>query len=178
MVMMPPSEPKGRAEQRERVRFARDIGDEAGLAWAHEPRRRRSRFTTGAAVATGAFIVLGALPLLGGTEGQLIKADCERPAVSAGPERIAVGGDFAWQAAGPEQGPYVVTLDAADLTGPAEGPVRTAGRVLAGPTALTGCRSAQTVVAGPTTAGSHEIALFRRTGSGWERVAATWLRVS
>jgi len=51
------------------------------------------------------------------------------------------------------------------------------GRVLAGPTALTGCRSAQTVVDGPTVAGSHEVALFRRAGTGWERVAVALLTV-
>ena len=179
MVMMPGPEPKGTAQQRERIRFARDVGDEAGLAWAHEPRRRRSRFTIGSAIALGVFLVLGALPmLLAGGDGQLVRADCARPAVGAGPARIDAGSNFAWQAAGPETGPYVVTLDATEVTGPAKGPVSTAGRVLAGPTALAGCRSAQTVVAGPTTAGIHEIALFRRIGPGWERVAVAVFEVS
>jgi hypothetical protein len=123
--------------------------------------------------------VLGGLPLLlNDSDGQLVRADCARPGVGAGPARIDPGGDFAWQATGPETGPYVVTLDAAAVTGPAEGPVTAAGRVLAGPTALTGCRSPQTVAEGPTAAGTHEIALFRRTGSGWERVAVAVVDVS
>jgi hypothetical protein len=179
MVLMPNPEPKGSAQQRERVRFARDVGDEVGLAWAHEPRRRRSKFTVGTAIALGAFVVLGALPVLFNEgDGQLVKADCARPAVGTGPTRIEAGRDFAWQAAGPEAGPYVVALDAAEVTGPAQGPVTTAGQVLAGPTALTGCRSAQTVAGGPLTRGSHEIALFRLTASGWERVAVARLQVS
>ena len=179
MVMMPAPEPKGTAQQRERARFARDVGDEAGLAWAHEPRRRKNKLTVGSAVALGAFLVLGGLPLLlNDSDGQLVRADCARPGVGAGPARIDPGGDFAWQATGPETGPYVVTQDAAAVTGPAEGPVTAAGRVLAGPTALTGCRSPQTVAEGPTAAGTHEIALFRRTGSGWERVAVAVVDVS
>jgi len=177
--MMPTPEPKGTARQRERARFARDVGDEAGLAWAHEPRRRRNKLTIGSAIALGAFLLLGGLPLLlTDSDGQLVRTDCARPVVAAGPARIDPGGDFAWQAAGPETGPYVVTLDAAEVSGPARDPVTSTGRVLAGPTALTGCRTRQTVVEGPTEEGTHEVALFRRTESGWERVAVAVLDVS
>ena len=41
--------------------------------------------------------------------------------------------------------------------------------MLSGPTALSGCRSAQTVTAGPDDKGSHEVALFRHSGTGWAR---------
>lgn len=188
MALLPPdSTPRrGRdrsAEQaaaRQRARLARDVGDEQGVAWAHEPRRRRGKFTRASAIALAAFAGLGLLPVLfGGGDGQLIDAVCERPAVEVGTSRIPAGRDFAWQAAGPEQGPYVVTIDAAAVTGPAAGPVvADTGRVLGGPLALTGCRSAQTVSAGPSATGSHEVALFRRTAAGWERVAVALLEVS
>jgi hypothetical protein len=187
MALLPPDRTprRGRdradetAAARQRARFARDLGDEQGQAWAHEPRRKRSKFTIASAAALAGFAALGALPMFFSSDGQLLPAGCDRPAVKVGTTRIAAGRDFSWQAAGPEQGPYVVTLDAAAVTGPPAGPVRTdAGRVLAGPTALTGCRSAPAVTAGPTGTGSHEVTLFRRTAAGWERVAVALLTVS
>ena len=185
MVLLPPDSTgrrdreKDAAAARQRARFARDVGDEAGQAWAHQPRRRRSRFTVGSAAVLVAFAALGAVPmLLNHSDGRLLQPDCQRPAVEVGPSRVRAGTDFAWQAAGPETGPYVLTVDAATVSGPAGGPVTVdTGRVLAGPTALTGCRSAQTVVDGPTVAGGHEVALFRRAGIGWERVAVALLTV-
>lgn len=188
MALLPPdSTPRRRRDRtadaavaRQRARVARDLGDEQGQAWAHEPRRRRSRFTAGTAVVLLAFLGLGAVPVfLGGSDGQLLAAGCDRPAIEVGYDRIQAGRDFAWQAAGPEQGPYVVALDARAVTGPAAGPVTAdTGRVLAGPTALPGCRSAQALAAGPAEAGTHELVLFRRDATGWRRAAVVLLTVS
>jgi hypothetical protein len=186
MALLPPDstgrhEPgKDAAARRQRARFARDVGDEHGQAWAHEPRRKRSKFTVGSAAVLLAFVLLGALLLvLDDGDNGLVKANCVTPAIDAGPARIKVGTDFAWQAAGPQAGPYVVTLDASTVTGPATGPVTLdTGRLLAGPTVLSGCRSAQTVTDGPGTAGSHEVNLFRRSATGWDRVAVALLDVS
>lgn len=168
------------AAARQRARMARDLGDEQGQAFAHEPRRRRSRFTVGSAIALAAFAGLGALPVIfNDSDGQLLPATCDRPALEVGTARIRAGNRFAWQAAGPEQGPYVVTIDAAAVTGDASGQVNPdRGRLLAGPTALTGCRTPQTVVVGPDEAGTHEVALFRRGTTGWDRVAVALLEVS
>jgi hypothetical protein len=186
MALLPPDSTgrhdpgKDAAARRQRARFARDVGDEQGQAWAHEPRRKRSKLTIGTAVVFVAFVVLGALPMLlhKGDNG-LVQPNCDVPAVDAGPARIKLGTDFAWQAAGPVIGPYVVTLDASTVTGPPTGPITVdAGRVLSGPTGLSGCRSAQTVTAGPGTKGSHEVALFRRSATGWDRVAVALLSVS
>jgi hypothetical protein len=186
MALLPPDSTgrhdpgKDEAARRQRARFARDVGDEQGQAWAHEPRRKRSKLTVGTAAVFIAFLVLGALPMLlhKGTSG-LLQANCDTPAVETGPARVKAGTDFAWQVAGPVIGPYVVTLDASAVTGPLTGPVTVdAGRVLAGPTTLAGCRSAQTVTAGPSSKGSHQVALFRRSGTGWERVAIASLDVS
>lgn len=188
MALLPPdSTPRRRRDRtedtaaaRQRARMARDLGDEQGQAWAHEPRRKRGKFTAGTAVTLLVFAGLGAVPVfLSGSDGQLLEAGCERPAVAVGTARISAGRDFGWQAAGPEQGPYVVTLDAVAVTGPAAGPVTAdTGRVLAGPIGLPGCRSAPAVATGPTTRGTHEVVLFRRTATGWERAAVASLIVS
>jgi hypothetical protein len=186
MAILPPDSPRRRDRakdedaRRQRARFARDVGDEHGQAWAHEPVRRRSRFTIGVAAVFIAFAVIGALPMiLHRGDSQLVQPNCNTPALDAGPGRIKPGTNFAWQAAGPETGPYVVTLDAAGVTGSAAGPVKVdTGRVLFGPAGLPGCRSRQTVTAGPDTRGSHEVALFRHSGTGWDRVAIALLNVS
>jgi hypothetical protein len=187
MAILPPDSPRRRdrgreeAAQKQRARFARDVGDEHGQAWAHQsPRPRRSKFTIVVASIFVAFGVLGALPLvLHDGDSQLVRPNCETPAVGTGPARIKPGTNFAWQAAGPEQGPYVLALDAATVSGPVGGPVTPdTGRVLSAPITLTGCRSAQTLAAGPETKGAHEVALFRRAGTGWARVAVALLEVS
>ena len=186
MALLPPDSPRRRdrgteeAARKQRARFARDVGDEQGQAWAHEPRRKRSKFTIGTAAVFLAFAVLGALPLiLHRGDSQLVQPNCDTPAVDVGPARVRARTNFAWQAAGPVAGPYVVTLDAGTVTGPATGPVTVdRGRVLSQPTALTGCRSAQTVAKSPETRGSYEVALFRRGATGWDRVAVSLLEVS
>lgn len=165
--------------RRARVRFARDIGDEQTQAWAYEPRRKRSKFTLITLALLIGFAVLGAIPMLVHRGDGLIDANCDRPGVEVGPTRIKPDGHFSWQAAGPDTDSYVVVLDAATVTGGASGGVTVdTGKVLAGPTQLTGCRSTQTVTDGPSAEGTHEIALFRRTSTAWERVAVAPLTVS
>ena len=188
MALLPPdSTPRRRRDRaaeddaaaRQRARLARDLGDEQGQAWAHEPRRRRSKLTLGAAVALIAFAGLGAVPVFLGGSGDLLPASCDRPALEVGAERIPAGRAFAWQAAGPERGPYVLTLDAAAVSGPPGGPITPdRGRVLAGPTTLPGCRTAQTRAEGPTATGVHEVALFQFANGRWQRAAVALLTVS
>jgi hypothetical protein len=187
MAFTPPDSPRRRdrgreeAARKQRARFARDVGDEHGQAWAHQrPRPRRSKFTLVVGALFIAFVVLGALPfVLRSGDGQLIQPNCATPAVAAGPAKIKPGTKFAWQAAGPEQGPYVLTLDAASVTGSVAGPLTSdKGRVLSAPLPLTGCRSPQTLATGPDTSGTHEVALFRHQGTGWTRVAVALLEVS
>ena len=141
---------------------------------------QRSKFTIIVASIFILFVVLGALPMvLHDGDSQLIQANCSTPAVDTGPAKIRPGTNFAWQAAGPQQGPYVVALDAAAVTGPVGGPVTADdGRVLSAPITLTDCRSAQTLATGPDNTGTHEVALFRRSGTAWARVAVSLLEVS
>ena len=187
MAFTPPDSPRRRdrgreeAARKQRARFARDVGDEHGQAWAHQtPRPKRSKFTVIVGAIFLAFVVLGALPLvLRSGDSQLIQPNCSTPAVATGPARIRPGTNFAWQAAGPVQGPYVLALDAATMTGPVSGPVTPdTGRVLSAPLTLTDCRSAQTLARGPDSKGAHEVALFRHDGTGWARVAVSVLEVS
>jgi len=184
MVLLPPSEgrrdpDRAEAARRQRVRFARDIGDEKALGWAHEPRRPRSRFTRGTVVVLILFAGLGALPLLFTRGDGLLPADCTTPALQTSPRQVGPGGDFAWQLAGPADGSYVLTIDAPEVTADASGGAQVAGgRILAGPMTLPGCRSRQLLAAAPEQIGTHEVTLFRRSGTGWERLAVTLLKVS
>jgi hypothetical protein len=184
MVLLPSGEgrrdpERAEAARRQRVRFARDVGDEAGLAWAHEPRRRRSRFTVGTVAVLVLFAGVGALPMLFADGDGLLSADCATPALVAAPDRVGRGTNFAWQIAGPERGSYVVTIDAGEVTGDGAGGARVAGgRILGGPMALPGCRSQQLLATAPEQTGTHEVTLFRRAGDRWERAAITLLRVS
>lgn len=186
MALLPPDNTGRRDRTKEenarkrRVQFARDVGDEQGLAWQHEPRRKRSKFTIGTTAVFAAFVILGALPLiLHKGDGALLQPDCGAAAIESGPSRIQAGTNFAWQAAGPDSGQYVVVVGGESVSGPTTGPVTVSdGTLLAGPLTLTGCRSAQTVAKGPATKGDYEVALFHSSGGGWDRVAVTLLNVS
>src|SRR5262245_53085430 len=106
MALLPPDSPRRRdrgkeeAARKQRARFARDVGDEHGQAWAHQtPRARRSKFTVIVGAIFIAFVVLGALPLvLRSGDSQLIQPNCSTPGVATGPAKIRPGTNFAWQA--------------------------------------------------------------------------------
>ena len=184
MVLLPPSEgrrdpDRAEAARRQRVRFARDIGDERALGWAHEPRRPRSRFTRGTFIVLVLFAGLGAVPLFLARGDGLLPADCVKPALSTSPSQVGRGGTFAWQIAGPAEGSYVVTVDAPEVVADGAGGARVAGgRILGGPIGLPGCRSSQLLAPAPDVPGTHEVTLFRRAGARWERQAITLLTVS
>ena len=73
----------------------------------------------------------------------------------------------------------MVTTAAPAVTGAGAGGASGAGgRILAGPMALPGCRSPHRLADAPRQTGTHEVTLFRRTGSRWERSAVTLLKVS
>lgn len=184
MVLLPPSEgrrdpERAEAARRQRARFARDVGDEAGLAWAHEPRRVRSRFTLGTLLVLVLFAGLGAVPLLISRDSGLLRANCTTPALETSPSQVGPGRSFAWQLAGPAEGSYVVTIDAPEVATDGAGGARIAGgRILGGPMPAPGCRSRQLVTAAPQQTGVHEVTLFTRVGDRWERSAVTLLKVS
>jgi hypothetical protein len=170
---------RAEAARKQRMRFARDIGDEHALGWAHEPRRPRRRFTMGTIIVLILFAGLGALPLLFDSGDGLLPANCTTPALDTSPERVGPGRSFAWQVAGPAEASYVVTIDVPELTADADGGARVAGgRILGGPMTLPDCRSPQQVAAAPEVRGTHEVHLFRRSGPRWERIAISLLTVS
>jgi hypothetical protein len=167
-----------KAVVRRREAFARDIGDEQGRAFAHEEPRRRSRWTSLLGLGLVLFAGIGLIPLLRGGDGGLLSRQCDRPAVGASAGLVAPGSRAAWQAAGPDSGEYVVTLDGDGVrVDAAGGVVAPSGRVLAAPFRLTDCRSAQTLFDAPTQRGSHEVTLFRRTGTTYQPVASTEVKV-
>jgi hypothetical protein len=184
MVLLPPGEgrrdpERDEAARRQRVRFARDIGDERSLGWAHEPRRQRGRFTRGTFVVLVLFAVLGAVPLFLTRGDGLLPADCTKPALSASPDQVGPGGDFAWQIAGPAEGSYFVTIDVPEVIAEAGGGARVAGgRILGGPITLPGCRSSQQLAPAPDVPGTHEVTLFRLSGTRWKPQAVSLLKVS
>lgn len=155
-----------KAAQRRRDAFARDIGDEHGRAFAHEPPRRRRRWTEIVGLVLILFAGFGAIPLLRGSGGGMVRRSCEAPAIAASAGVVSPGDKAAWQVAGPDAGDYVVTLDGGQVTTDPSGAVSAGGgRVLAGPFRISGCRSAQTVFDAPADRGSHEITLYRRTSA-------------
>ena len=166
---------RAEATRKQRVRFARDIGDEHGQAWAHEQRRKPRKFTVGTGVVLIAFAALGLIPLLltRGDNG-LVRATCEEVRLETGPDRVAPGTAYAWQFAGPAGDQYVLAIDAAEVA--TDGTVRS-GAVLFGPAPLPGCRSTQIKSTAPTTTGDHSVVLFRRTANQWQRVAESSLTV-
>jgi hypothetical protein len=171
---------RAEAARRERVRFARDIGDEHTQAWAHEPRRRPRKFTVGTFVVLVVFVVLGAIPLLTNDgEGGLVRADCTTVSVEVGPSRVQAGAKYTWQFTGPDAGRYVVALGTDSVTVDASGRATApTGTVLGGPTGVTGCRSTQTVTNAPAEPGSYQVVVFRLSGDGWTRAAVALLTVT
>jgi hypothetical protein len=170
---------RAEASRRQRVRFARDIGDEHAQAWAHEPRRKPHKFTIGTGVVLIAFAGFGLIPVLTNRgAGGLIRTSCDRVAVDVGPRQVSPGASYAWQFTGPAADQYVVTIDADTVTVDASGRATApSGTVLFGPASVPGCRSAQTVTNAPAGTGQHTVAVFRRTGTEWQRVAVQLLTV-
>jgi hypothetical protein len=167
-----------RAAQRRREAFARDIGDEYGRAFAHEPPRGRRRWTSLVGLGVVLFAGFGLIPLLRGSAGGLVAQQCDRPAVGTSAGVVAPGGRAAWQVAGPDAGEYVVAVDSGGVAVDGSGTVTAkSGRLLSGPFRLDGCRSAQTLFDAPTDRGTHEITLFRRTTGSFAAVADAALKV-
>jgi hypothetical protein len=165
------------AQRRQRAAFAADIGDEKGRAFAHELPIRRGRWTAILGLVLLVLAAVAVVPLLRGGPGGLVRADCVQPDIGASAGLIQPGSRASWQAAGPADTDYVVTLDAGAVRGTAAAVTPDTGRILAGPLRLTDCRSAQTLFDAPTGSGHHDLRLFHRTNSGWVAVASADLKV-
>jgi hypothetical protein len=168
------------AARRQRAAFAADIGDEHGRAWAHEaPRpRRRRRASVLIFIVLVAFAALGSIPLFRSTGGGLLQPNCTTPVLDLSPGRVQAGDQVAWQAAGPDQGRYVVALDSEELRVAGDGtPDAGGGQILGGPFAMSGCRSTQTVFRAPPRSGVHVVTLFRDRGAGYQAVASDTVQV-
>jgi hypothetical protein len=165
------------AQRRQRAAFAADIGDEKGRAFAHELPIRRGRWSAILGLALLLLAVVAVVPLLRGGVGGIVKPDCVQPAIGASAGLVQPGSRAAWQAAGPADSDYVVTIDAGAVRGTGTNLTPDTGRMLAGPLRLPGCRSAQTLFDAPADAGHHDIRLFHLKGTTWTAVAAADLKV-
>lgn len=164
--------------RRRRQAFARDIGDERGLAFAHELPRRRRRWSGIVGLVLLLFAGLGAIPLLRGSGGGLVSTQCDTPAVAASAGVVSPGGRAAWQVAGPDGRDYVVALDSDGVRVDRAGAVTAVGgQILAGPFRLTGCRSEQTLFVAPAVRGPHLVALYQLTDGAYRSVAADQVKV-
>jgi hypothetical protein len=167
-----------KAARRRREAFARDIGDERGLAFAHEEPRKRGRWTGIVALALLLFAGFGMIPLLRGGDGGLVERQCDQPAIGVSAGTVLPGGRASWQVAGPGSGEYMVMVDGSGVAVDRAGAVTaTSGRILAGPFRLDNCRSAQTIFDAPAERGTHEITLLRRTSADFAVAASDEIKV-
>jgi hypothetical protein len=164
------------ANRRQRLRFARDLGDEETLARDGEPRVQRTRHWLWFGLAAAALVVL---PLVGrgsGTDVQLT-ASCTTPALAAAPSSVQAGAPLGYRVTGPQDARYVVTLDGRAVTGEGSIDVQTTP---AGPAiTLAGCLSPTLLTAAPAGDGPHTLVLLSVAGDGSVRqVAATQVTVT
>ena len=163
------------ANRRQRLRMARDLGDEETLARDGEPRVQRTRHWLWFGIAAAALAVL---PLVGRGSGTDVglAASCTTPSMAAA-SSVQAGAPLGYRVTGPQDARYVVSLDGRPVTGDGSIDVRTTP---AGPAiALEGCLSPTLFTAAPAGDGPHTLTLFSVAGDGSVRqVAATSVTVT
>jgi hypothetical protein len=164
------------ANRRQRLRLARDVGDEATLARDGEPTVQRSRHWLWFGFAAAALVVL---PLVGhsGTDVAL-PASCSTPFLATSASSVQAGAALGYRVTGPQDARYVVTLDGTPVTGGGGAVDRTS--TPAGPAiALDGCLSPTLLTAAPAGDGPHTLTLLSVAADGTSRqVAAATVTVT
>ncbi|MCO7220352.1 hypothetical protein [Klenkia sp. PcliD-1-E] len=157
--------------------FARDIGDERALAGDATPIRRGNHWTW-LTVAVVVLAVLGFTSSRGADEVPLA-ADCSSPAIGVSSSQVTAGQTMYVRITGPDDVPYVVTVDGEPVRGDA-GSTVSYTQTPAGPALeLTQCLSPGLAIAAPAGDGPHEVAVLAVSGDGTTRqVATTTLQVS
>jgi hypothetical protein len=160
------------ANRRARLRLARDINDVRTLndPDASAPRRRGRHWVLLAIVAG----VLGVLAVVGGGgEDVPITADCSTPAIAVGSSSVPAGSALQYRLTGPDDTPFVVTMDGDPVRGDA-GSTVTYTESPAGPALeLEQCLSPTLVVAAPAGNGPHELAVLQVAHDGTAREVAS-----
>ena len=156
--------------RRTRMHYARDINDQRALA-DDRPPVHRGRHWTWLVVAA---VVLGVLAVAGGrgAEDVPLTADCRTPAIGVATSAVTAGEALRFRLTGPDDAPYVVTLDGAPVRGDAGNTV-TYTPTDAGPALrLQQCLSPTLLLATPAGDGPHELALLRLAADGTTANAA------
>ena len=174
MALLPPDSPRRRdrgkeeAARKQRARFARDVGDEHGQAWAHQtPRPKRSKFTLIVGAIFIAFVVLGALPLvLRSGDSQLIRPNCTTPAVAGLPDEDRPGNRLRLAGRRPRRRARTCSRSTRPtVTDAVTGP-RPAGQRPDAAAPLDAARLPLRAALAPAPdPGAHEVTLFRRDGT-------------
>ncbi|HSV67754.1 MAG TPA: hypothetical protein VLJ59_17875 [Mycobacteriales bacterium] len=158
--------------ERTRRAFARDINDERALAFgALPPRRPRRGMWMVAAVAV--FMTLGAFGLLPRLGRIPLEVSCTQPGLALASYVVRPGAAVSWRATGPDGVDYVLTLDAAAVTGPAGQPVRVSagGTALSPPFQMRRCEIDGGQLTAPSDGSAHVVRLFQRRAGGYVEVA-------
>lgn len=165
------------ANRRQRLRLARDTGDEATLARDGEPVIQRSRHWLWFGFAVAAIVVL---PLIGrgSSTDVALPASCTTPFLEVSAPTVQAGAPLGYRVTGPQAARYVVTLDGTPVTGGGPAVDRTSTPV--GPAiGLQGCLSPTMLTAAPAGDGPHTLVLLAVAADGTSRqVAAATVTVS
>jgi len=165
------------ANQRSRVRLARDINDEHTLATAGEEPIRRGNHWVWLAVAVVVAVVLALAA--GRSRDVVIEPDCRNPAIAVESSRVIAGAALRYRLTGDDRTRYVVTLDGEPVRGDAGSTVRYTTTPAGPALELQQCVSPTLLLAAPAGNGPHELALIEvgPDGTGTE-VAAVTITVS
>jgi hypothetical protein len=164
------------ANRRQRLRMARDLGDEATLARDGEPVVARTRHWLWFGLAAAALVVL---PLVGHGSGTdvALPASCTTPGLAVSPSSVQAGAPLGYRVTGPQDARYVVILDGRPVTG--QGSIQPVGTPAGPAIALEGCLSPTLLTAAPAGDGPHTLTLLAVAADGSARqVAAATVTVT
>jgi hypothetical protein len=144
------------ANRRQRLRLARDLGDEETLARDGEPIVQRSRHWLWFGFAAAALVVL---PLIGhGSDTDVpLTASCTTPALATSTTSVQAGATLGYRVTGPQDARYVVTLDGTPVTG--DGSLDRTSTPAGPAITLEGCLSPTLLTPAPAGDGPHTLAL-------------------
>jgi hypothetical protein len=156
--------------RRTQVHYARDVNDERVLADDRPPIRRGRHWTWLAVTA----LVLAVLAFAGGhgADDVPLTADCDTPAIGVATSAVTAGEALRYRLTGPDDVPYVVTLDGAPVRGDAGSTVSYTESPVGPQLRLQQCLSPSLLLAAPAGDGSHRLALLEVAGDGTTRAVA------
>jgi hypothetical protein len=164
------------ANRRQRLRIARDLGDEDTLARDGEPRIQRSRHWLWFGFAAAALV---ALPLIqrGSSPDVSLATSCTTPALATSSSSAQAGATFGYRVTGPQDARYVVTLDGRPVSG--EGTISPTITPAGPAITLQACLSPTLLTPAPAGDGPHTLTLLSvAPDDSFRQVAATTLTVT